>query len=135
MKDLFDNALLEKAIKKRVTNFASSVLLNQAGNLVLEPLQDEAQMSPIFAVETGDFDGDKILDYFVGGNFYTLKPEMGRYGGFHGGYFKGIGKGKFKYISPNESKIEVKGEARDAIWLDKRLIVARNNDSVLIFEK
>ena len=135
VKDLFDNALLEKAIKKRVTNFASSVLLNQAGNLVLEPLQDEAQMSPIFAVETGDFDGDRILDYFVGGNFYTLKPEMGRYGGFHGGYFKGIGKGKFKYISPNESKIEVKGEARDALWLDKRLIVARNNDSVLIFEK
>jgi hypothetical protein len=60
---------------------------------------------------------------------------MGRCGGFHGGYFKGTGKGKFKYIPPIESKIDVKGEVRDVLWIDKKLIVARNNDSVLIFEK
>jgi enediyne biosynthesis protein E4 len=135
VKDLFDNALLEKAVKKRVTNFASSVLINKKGDLVLEPLQDEAQMSPIFAIETGDFDNDGILDYFAGGNFYRLKPEMGRHGAFHGGYFKGMGKGKFNYISPLKSNINIKGEVRDAMWIDKKLIVARNNDSVLIFEK
>ena len=135
VKDLFDNALLDKAVKKRVTNFASSILLNQAGNLVLQPLQNEAQMSPIFAIETGDFDGDMLVDYFVGGNFYKLKPEMGRCDGFQGGYFKGIGKGKFKYISAGKSNINVQGEVRDAVWIDKRLVVARNNQSVLIFKK
>jgi enediyne biosynthesis protein E4 len=135
VKDLFDKDLLDKALKKSVNNFSSSVLLNQNGNLVLEPLQDEAQMSPVFAIETGDFDADGILDYFVGGNFYKLKPEMGRCGGFHGGYFKGIGKGKFQYISPLISGIEVKGEVRDAAWINKNLIVARNNNGVLIFDK
>jgi hypothetical protein len=133
--DLFDKDLLAKALTKRVTNFSSSVLINQNGNLVLEPLQDEAQMSPVFAFETGDFDADGILDYFVGGNFYKLKPEMGRYDGFHGGYFKGVGKGKFRYVSSTISGIDVKGEVRDAAWIDKKLIVARNNDSVLIFDK
>lgn len=135
VKDLFDNAFLDKAVKKRVLNFSSSVLLNQGGNLVLESLQDEAQMSPIFAIETGDFDNDNILDYFVGGNFYKLKPEMGRCAGFHGGYFKGIGKGKFRYVLPLTSGIDIKGEVRDALWLNKKLIVARNNNSVLIFDK
>jgi hypothetical protein len=133
--DLFDKKLLDKAVKKKVVNFSSSVLLNQGGDLVLEALQDEAQMSPVFAIETGDFDNDNILDYFLGGNFYKLKPEMGRCDGFSGGYFKGIGKGNFKYISPNQSKIEVQGEVRDAKWIDKKLIVARNNNSVLIFKK
>jgi enediyne biosynthesis protein E4 len=133
--DLFDKDLLGKALKKSVNNFSSSVLLNQSGNLVLEPLQDEAQMSPAFAFETGDFDGDGILDYFIGGNFYKLKPEMGRYGGFHGGYFKGIGQGKFKYISPLVSGIATKGEVRDATLIDKKLIIARNNNSILIFDK
>jgi enediyne biosynthesis protein E4 len=135
VKDLFDNAMLDKALKKRVTNFASSVLINKKGDLVLEPLQDEAQMAPIFTFETGDFDNDGILDYFAGGNFFKLKPEMGRNEAFHGGYFKGIGKGKFNYISPQKSNINIRGEVRDATWIDKKLIVARNNDSVLIFEK
>jgi hypothetical protein len=133
--DLFDKDMLAKALTKKVTNFSSSVLINQNRNLVLEPLQDEAQMSPVFAFETGDFDADGIMDYFVGGNFYKLKPEMGRHDGFYGGYFKGLGKGNFRYISSTISGIDVKGEVRDAAWIDKKLIVARNNDSVLIFDK
>ncbi len=133
--DLFESSKLEKATKKTITNFNSSVLLNQNGNLVLESLQDEAQLSPIFTFEAGDFDRDGITDFFAGGNFYRLKPEMGRHDGNAGGYFKGLGKGKFKFISSLESGIKVKGEVRDAITIDKRIIVSRNDDSVLIFEK
>jgi enediyne biosynthesis protein E4 len=135
VKDLFESSKLEKAIKKTVSNFRSSILLNQNGNLVLESLQDEAQMSPIFAFEAGDFDADGITDFFAGGNFYRLKPEIGRHDGNAGGYFKGLGKGKFKFISSLASGIKVKGEVRDAITINKRIIVSRNDDSVLIFEK
>lgn len=134
VKDLFDSKLLDKALQKRVVNFSSSVLLNQKGDLVLESLQDEAQMSPVFAIETGDFDKDGITDYFVGGNFYRLKPEMGRHDGFSGGYFKGVGKGKFVYKSSVNSGITIKGEVRDALWLDKKLIIARNDAAVMIFQ-
>lgn len=133
--DLFTPQQLEKAIKKSVTNFNSSILLNQNGSLVLENLQDEAQMSPIFAFEVADLDGDTITDFYAGGNFFRLKPEMGRLDGLHGGYFKGLGKGKFKFISGQQSGLKVTGEVRDAILIDKQLIVSRNNDSVLIFKK
>jgi enediyne biosynthesis protein E4 len=133
--DLFDKSKLSKASKKTLVNFNSSVLLNKDGNFVLESLQSEAQLSPIFAFEVGDFDEDGILDYYAGGNFFRLKPEIGRHEGFHGGFFKGNGKGSFTYVLPNPSGIKVKGEVRDAITIDKQLIISRNNDQVLMFGK
>jgi enediyne biosynthesis protein E4 len=135
VQDLFDKEKLEKSVQKNVNNFSSSVLLNNNGDLMLESLQDEAQMSPIFAFETGDFDGDGKKDYYAGGNFYRLKPEIGRHDGFFGGYFKGLGKGKFSFVKPQVSGIESKGEVRDVAWIDSKLIIARNNDNVQIFKK
>lgn len=134
VKDLFPPEKLSKSIQKTVTSFSSSVLLNQNGSLVLEALPYEAQMSPIFAFEVSDFDNDKITDFYAGGNFYRLKPEIGRHDGFHGGYFKGLGKGKFRYVSDAYSGIQTKGEVRDAIKIDNKLIISRNNESVLIFK-
>lgn len=79
-------------------------------------------------------DGDKVIDIFLGGNFYKLKPEIGRHDGFNGGYFKGLGKGKYSFISAKNSGINVLGEVRDATIIDKNLLIARNNNSVLVFE-
>jgi len=39
-------------------------------------LATEAQVSPIFIVVIDDLDGD-MTDFFLGGNFYGLKPEVG----------------------------------------------------------
>jgi enediyne biosynthesis protein E4 len=133
--DLFENDKLKDATTKKVVNFNSSILRNDNGNLVLENLPNEAQMSPVFAFEIADLDKDGINDFFAGGNFYRLKPEMGRHDGLNGGYFKGLGKGKFKFVSALNSGIAVKGEVRDAVLIDDKLIVSRNNESVLIFKK
>lgn len=133
--DLFEKDKLDKAVKKQVVNFNSSVLVNQEGNLVLESLPAEAQFSPIFAFETGDFDKDGIKDFYAGGNFYRLKPEVGRHDGLQGGYFKGLGKGKFKYILPHISGLQAKGEVRDAITINNQLLIARNNAAIISFKK
>lgn len=135
VKDLFEAEKVEKAIKKKVVNFKSSVLVNQDGNLVLESLPDEAQMTPIFTFETADFDNDGIKDFYAGGNFYRLKPEIGRHDGLQGGYFKGLGKGKFRYVTPTASGLQAKGEVRDVKTIDNQLIIARNNQSVLVFSR
>lgn len=133
--DIFEVAILEKAIKRKVTNFNSSVLENDNGALVLKPLQQEVQYSPIFAIISDDLDGDGIKDYMVGGNFYKLKPEIGRHDGFRGGYFKGLGKGNFKYIKPAESGIVMKGEVRSIQKIDQNILVGRNDDKLLVFAK
>ncbi len=135
VKDIFDEASLTKSVKKQVVNFSSSVLMNTPEGLVLHALQSEAQMSPVFSFEIADFDNDGITDYVVAGNYYRLKPEIGRHDGFRGGFFKGLGNGKFRFVNEKQSGLKIKGEVRDISMLNGQMVIARNNDSILIFEK
>jgi len=79
------------------------------------------------------------MDIWLGGNFYALKPQVGRHNASKGVYLKGNGGRSFTYISPNESGIKVEGEVRDAgvirINGSNHLIVGRNNANVLLFKK
>ncbi|MGR3810447.1 VCBS repeat-containing protein [Jiulongibacter sp. NS-SX5] len=135
VKDIFAPEDLDKAVKKTVTNYYTSVLKNTKDGLVLEKLQSKAQLSPVFAIHVSDIDKDGISDYVLGGNYYRLKPEIGRLDGFHGGYFKGLGEGKFKYIDGHSSGITVDGEVRDIQKLNGNLILARNNAELLTVKK
>ena len=135
VKDLFPINEIEKAQKKMVNNFQTSVIWNNGNSFEIKPFYFEAQMSPVIAIEIADFDGDKINDIYLGGNFYKLKPEIGRHDGLDGGYFKGIGKGQFSYISSQKSGIISKGEIRDAKMINKILIIATNNQNLISFKK
>jgi len=98
-----------------------------------------AQVSPVFGIVADDIDEDGKMDIWLGGNFYALKPQVGRHNASKGVYLKGNGGRSFTYISPNESGIKVEGEVRDAgvirINGSNHLIVGRNNANVLLFEK
>jgi hypothetical protein len=75
----------------------------------------------------------------MGGNFFGLKPEVGRYDATYGVTFLGNSGHTFTYISPTESGLFVKGEIRDIksarTSKGDLLFVARNNDSLQIFGK
>ncbi|MES2794375.1 MAG: VCBS repeat-containing protein [Bacteroidota bacterium] len=133
--DLFPKSIFEKAQKKIVNNFQTSVIWNNGTNFDLKPFNVEAQMAPVFAIEIADLDGDNQKDIYLGGNFYKLKPEIGRHDGFNGGYFKGLGNGKYTYISSKKSGIFVSGEVRDSQIIDEKLFVSGNNSRVQIFCK
>ena len=97
----------------------------------------EAQFSPVFGIVADDFDGDGKADIWLGGNFYGLKPQVGRHNASKGVYLKGIGGRLFTFVSPRECGIKIEGEVRDAGVIPinglKHLIVARNNARVLLF--
>jgi len=80
-----------------------------------------------------------VFDSFLGGNFYGIKPEVGRYDASYGVTFVGTPQHTFKYISPAESGLFVKGEVRDIREVNtikgKYIMVARINDSLQIFLK
>lgn len=76
---------------------------------------------------------DHKLDLVLGGNYYKLKPEIGRLDGFNGGYFKGKGDGTFAFVSALHSGLKISGEVRDIVALGDNLIYARNNQSILSF--
>jgi enediyne biosynthesis protein E4 len=110
-------------------------LMRQGSQLVLRELPLEAQLSPVFAIEVLDLDNDQTVDIVLGGNYYKLKPEIGRLDGFNGGYFKGQGDGTFIFVSATASGIRISGEVRDIAQFDKHLIFARNNLPIISFSR
>ncbi|MBS1507111.1 MAG: VCBS repeat-containing protein [Bacteroidetes bacterium] len=139
MEDIFSQQQLSEALKLEADVLTSSVLINDGkGKFALKELPVEAQFSPMFGIETGDFDGDGNEDILMGGNLYRVKPEVGRYDASYGVFLKGDGKGNFSNIKTKDSGFFVDGEVRDIkkikIGKSDYVLVARNNDTPLIFK-
>jgi hypothetical protein len=136
---LFSSEVRSKALRYEANYLQSAVLWNNNGKYELEALPLEAQSSPIFGIVTEDLDEDGKVDIWLGGNFYALKPQVGRQNASKGVFLKGKGGRLFTYVSPRECGIKVEGEVRDATVIDikgsKHLAVGRNNASVLLFGK
>lgn len=136
---LFSENLKRRSIKYHATFLESAVLWNEGSDFKLAPLPIEAQVSPVFGIVTDDFDEDGHIDIWLGGNFYALKPQVGRHDASRGVLLRGGPKKKFAYESPVVSGIYVDGEVRDAcmIMINNRLnlLVGRNNQKVLLFAK
>ncbi|MEL7532266.1 MAG: VCBS repeat-containing protein [Bacteroidota bacterium] len=140
IEDMFSPAQMEKAIRLDAYYLESAIVRNLGdGNLKLEALPWEAQLSPVYALSAKDVDGDGIEDLILGGNFYSAKPEVGIHDASYGLVLKGDGQGNYEPMPLQESGFFVKGEVRDLIWLPvngkEQLWVARNNDYVKVFEK
>lgn len=133
VKDIFSEETLDKALTLTTNNFKTSLLIRQGSGFELKELPYEAQLSPVFAIAIVDVDMDHKLDLVLGGNYYKLKPEIGRLDGFNGGYFKGKGDGTFAFVSALHSGLKISGEVRDIVALGDNLIYARNNQSILSF--
>ena len=118
-------------------NFSSVYLENRNGSFSIKELPIEAQVFPIFSFASDDFDGDGNKDLLATGNLYSVQPEYGRYDAGYGLMMKGDGKGRFEAIPLERSGFLVRGEGRDIAKVKRPggniFLVARNNDSVMIF--
>jgi hypothetical protein len=136
---LFSPVIRERSIAYLVNFLEHAVLWNNgAGSFELTPLPIEAQVAPAYGIVVRDLDGDQNTDIWMGGNFYALKPQVGRCDASRGVFLKGSGAGRsFTYLSPKHAGIYVTGEVRDAGVIDAngpKLLIARNNNSMLMFE-
>ncbi len=137
--DIFEPEQLKNAVKSEVYNLQSVLLLNQ-GNSRFEvvALPIEAQFSPIFGLLVEDFDADGHLDILTAGNFFSAKPEVGRYDASYGLLLKGNGKGDFAPVKPAQTGIYIQGEARDAALLrignERVICITRNNNQMQFFK-
>ena len=105
----------------------------------MKPLPIRAQFSAVYSILVTDINNDGIRDLFLGGNFYGLKPEVGRYDAGYGVSLLGNTKHGFDYISPVNSGLFITGEVRDIATIDtktgKQIIIARNNDALQLFKR
>jgi len=139
--EIFSEEELKQATKLTVKETRSVVFINDGkGHFTLQPLPVEAQLSPVFTSIVDDLNGDGITDIFMAGNFYGLKPQTGRLDASYGTLLLGDRRHHFNYMAPKQSGIFVRGEVRDARIInrggkDPVLVVARNNDDLLLFKK
>ena len=134
IKDIFTSEELKGAQVEEVNCLASIMLVNEDNfKFSVKELPTEAQLSPIYAIATDDFDNDGDQDIVLGGNLYNVKPEVGRYDASYGVYLENLDRMKFK-VHKNGDGFSVRGEIRGLIARNHRLIVARNSDSLAIFQ-
>lgn len=135
---IFTPGQLEKAIILQAEQLESSIAINNGGSsFTIMALPAEAQLSPVYAILTNDFDGDDINDLILAGNLHNAKPETGRYDASFGTYLKGMENFNFLPLPGRVCGLQLDGEVRDLKIINtargNRLFVARNNDSIQIF--
>lgn len=137
--DIFSPEQLRKAVRLYAYELATSILINDGnGRFALHPLPAEAQFSPVFGIEIGDFNNDSYPDILLGGNLYGAKPQVGRYDASYGTLLVGNGTNEFRSVPPINSGLAVDGEVRDIVTLRSKtgplLVVSRNNNNIQIFK-
>ncbi|MFQ6615348.1 MAG: VCBS repeat-containing protein [Fidelibacterota bacterium] len=147
VKDILPREELRSATVRRATQFASILLLNkgdtgsgEAGGFRTEELPVEAQFSPVHAILIDDFNTDGHSDILLGGNFYNVPPDQGRYDASYGCLLLGDGKGSFHPAPLQESGFVVTGQVRHMKSFrsgsgETLIVVARNDDSAVVFRQ
>ena len=136
---IFSETILKKSIIHHAYQFQSSIIENLGnGKFAVRPLPAEAQLAPIYAVTTCDWNEDQIPDLIIGGNQTRTKPEVGINNASYCLLLQGTGDGTFESINPNKSGICAHGEIRDFDLLhvdDEEIIIIAKNNSVLEYLK
>lgn len=138
--EIFTDGELDKASVLTVNQTQTCAFYNNGkGSFSMQPLPIRAQFSQVYGILAADLNGDGIKDLFLGGNFYGLKPEVGRYDASFGCTLLGNTRHGFTYMPPAQSGLFVTGEVRDITSVKtkkgQQIIVSRNNDALQLFGK
>lgn len=139
MSDIFSPEAREGELQLQVHETRSTVLINQ-GNYQFkpQPLPFEAQLAPMFAIQTTDFSGNGQPELLLGGNFARAKPEIGGYMASRGALLQWNDESSaWQSVPPAQSGLLLQGEVRHLLPLRTPnglyLLVVRNNDAPQVF--
>lgn len=126
---------INKALVLKAERFENSFVENLGnGKFRLHALPLEAQLSPIFAMMTNDFDNDGNLDVLCVGNSYATEVQTGRYDAQGSLLLRGDGKGAFV---ADRTSLNLGGDNKSLANIifsngKQALIVGTNADSLKI---
>jgi len=138
--DMFSPEELEHAQKSIATWMANSYIENLGdGKFAVSPLPTKAQLAPINALLTKDFNQDGNLDLLVVGNNFGNSVFWGPMDALNGLVMLGDGKGGFNCLDYTRTGFLVPGDAKALVKLPlgdgKELFIAsQNQDSLKVFE-
>jgi hypothetical protein len=122
MDDLFDKDVLKDAGHLVASHMAtSSFISNASGKLELKELPIQVQYSPVYTIDTMDFNGDGNIDLLLCGNNSFTKIRLGKFDANYGVLLAGDGKGNFKYINQKESGFKIRGDVRSCVEIGNKI--------------
>jgi len=125
---IFPKAMQQGALVKKAQQLRSVVLWNKPNReWEINTLPDAVQFSSAEAFYVADFNGDKIPDVLVGGNFYEMIPSIGRCDASYGTVLLGNGNGGFTVSENRFNKLFLNGAVRDLKKIGNRIAIAYNN--------
>jgi hypothetical protein len=123
---------LAEARVLKASTFASCLFENAGGVFRKRMLPLEIQFAPVNTILTGDFNGDKKVDLFLGGNLSTMGARFGKATGLPPTFLLGDGEGGFETVNLNlgiTNKDLMKAERCEG-----RIIGAFNNGSPILID-
>ncbi|MCU0470996.1 MAG: VCBS repeat-containing protein, partial [Arcicella sp.] len=132
--DLFDANQLKGSSTLNAENLQTSYFENTGKSFKTKTLPVQVQFSPVYAIATTDVNGDGKKDLILAGNLSTARIKFGKYDASNGTVLLGDGKGNFEYLRNRKTGLNLKGDVRSLMTINKKLIVGTNNDRLRVFE-
>ena len=118
-----------------VETLASGLLRNQEGSFRFEAFGWDLQLAPIMSLLCYDFDKDGAQEVLAAGNYFGLKPNLGRLGSFSGAIITDADK----YLSGHSIGLDFKNKSVRSLKMIEKgdksyLLVTVNNGPVEVYE-
>ncbi|MGI8950260.1 MAG: VCBS repeat-containing protein [Chitinophagaceae bacterium] len=128
IQELFPENVMKQCVMKQFNYCSSIVAINNGnGNFTIEKLPVMTQLSSVNAIACMDVNNDGKMDLVLGGNNFEFIPQFERLDASFGDVLLNNGKGNFTYINHAQSGLQLQGQVRDIVQID------RKNDKCLLF--
>ncbi|AMR31078.1 RNA-binding protein [Mucilaginibacter sp. PAMC 26640] len=125
-----------KDAPKLTTNYLATAcfISDTKGKLQEVVLPVEAQFSPVFTINSLDFDHDGIPDLLLCGNITQERLRFGKYDANYGTLLKSNGKGHYTYIPQQQSGFKIAGDVRSVVDINGLLLFGINQQALKAYK-
>ena len=134
LENMFSKEDIASAGHLIANHLETSLFINDKKGMKQITLPLEAQISPVFAIESLDINLDGHPDLILTGNINNARLRFGKYDANHGVVLLGDGQGNFIYLPQIKSGLNVKGDVRSILQIGNQLLFGINQDTLKTYK-
>lgn len=138
MQGLLGAEKIKDARVKQVNYASSCIAINEGkGVFKIQALPLAVQLSSAKTIVPTDLNKDGFTDLLIGGNEFGFQPQLGRLDASDGAVLLNDGKGNFTVMLQDESGINVPGQTRNIVLLNRKgskaVLFLQNNEYPVLY--